>query len=459
MSSTSSEVQEPTSPMVPPQPDEGILLKKAFKINFVRSHPKQLKFLRIDPDGVNYNVAEAVADDFIIAKDQTKMSEIISSVGELNAKWQYLEGQVMALSNNSMEEMQDVRKSIQQVNTLVDVISTEYHPAALKQMVYEIRDIVSNLSERMNKIVADMTVVDDTLVHHGSQLFDYKVTLDSCNKEIVKLQEMMDQNLAEDAKKMEQISTLNEKVAMQETQIANLTNTFEGLTLAFSEHKEATEQRLAAAESKQGEIEESSHRMKELERRVDELTGRMAKMDEELKTLKISDQSMYQIIDEVKELADTNEAGLYRLEKDAHQMNNRIDELNKEITACENGLSDMKEEIEKILEKIKDSHEDTATVKTTMEEAVLPSIKGLAVDIKELKDTYHMDLIRVERDCTNRVDSVAADILHRVTEVQSDTLANTTEMNDVKVKMEDLSGDVREIKQLFQNDWAVLGYE
>ena len=75
---------------------------------------------------------------------------------------------------------------------------------------------------------------------------------------------------------------------------------------------------------------------------------------------------------------------------------------------------------------------------------------GLAVDIKNMKEEYNGDLIRVERDCTNRFDTMAADLVFKINDTKSAVLEQKIQIDELNDTVGNLKEEMILTKQLVE---------
>jgi hypothetical protein len=86
-------------------------------------------------------------------------------------------------------------------------------------------------------------------------------------------------------------------------------------------------------------------------------------------------------------------------------------------------------------------------VYTVAESPKKEDVDKISLSVKELRDAYNADLLRVERNNRDAMDSVAADLMKNINDVKSDTLENKVELMNVKEKLEMVSNDMSDIKE------------
>ena len=67
------------------------------------------------------------------------------------------------------------------------------------------------------------------------------------------------------------------------------------------------------------------------------------------------------------------------------------------------------------------------------------NVRSIAIEVKELREAYNADLLRVERGNRDAMDSVAADLVKSINDVKSNALNNTVDLDNLKGTLEMVS--------------------
>lgn len=235
-------------------------------------------------------------------------------------------------------------------------------------------------------------------------------------------------------------------------------------------------------------------RLSELANQVTTLNEQFTQLKNEQKTISLEDLNTWNQVEKVR--AEVRDMDSKYTQKNQDCLNS-LDQQQKMIDAftekMENKFTLLDKEIEKmqyVMDRLMntfdaDREENTKRLlevksklitKEFVEETAKAATEGCAetknivdllkqleemykTEIKEIKELHNYDVIQVSRDCTNRVDTLAADLVYKMNEIKSDAMANTTDLNDMKCTIENVTSDVRDLKLIFENDSVVIGYD
>lgn len=243
------------------------------------------------------------------------------------------------------------------------------------------------------------------------------------------------------------IRSLVEEVASLEVRTQEMGNNASHVAKSLAVHQCEYKEELSQRDTRIKELEE---RMNEQQRRFDEFRELTTK------SLQRSDQQMSGMREDISKNLVSIERLWEKVSKNSESIEQSWEkvkgneDLQKETESLRSHINREVEDLRFTLETVRDK---TDTCAKTMETKLSPGIVGLATDIRNLQDNYNKDIIRVERDCTNRVDALAADIVHDIEEVKSGVLDSH---KDLKSLIDKLNLDFTDMKRIVEDDSTII---
>lgn len=392
------------------------------------------------------------------------------------------------------ESVEEIRQSLEtlasEVQSRMENISTLLcQKPSLQADVEELKDNFEKLGSQMfdNQLIKvredastsnELTALHTVILKKTDEIAELRDTINLFTSKFVQYRQEMDEKV-----KVDRESLWNEmKLATQgivaemlaehrkkiNENIVNVVNfQLDRKTTDHQEKMEGMERKLAglSAELTTRDFNEASNRQ-DIEKRLENLAEHVKEKVHELKD-DIKDR-VHQLQKELNESIFETDNNVEHLKEEIKEVRDRVEEIGRNVSndIREEVLlqtNDVHDTVENMYNHVRDEIEKNTgfdeKIKTVLDQNVFPAVMSLAVDIKDLKEVYQHDLLRVERDCTNRVDTVAADILHRVSEVTSESTGNANDIRDLKMTLNAFGEDVSEIKNLFDKDAVILSYD
>jgi len=403
---------------------------------FKEETKREMHFIKDDITSLETDVGESKRLIETTKKDLTEfVKEVRDSVWDrtdkfddkmktLQSQFSSLKGQMdtetLVLENNMEKRLQESKKELKEE---MKVIRTEADldrkDLTHLQTVYscDIKRLNERLSEMENSTKEEVQKLTQIIIEQKEENAKLRYVVEGLIESMTKNKEDMEERVR-NVCTVDQIRDIAKSMGLVNSgDVHNILNNME--VICSEDVAELVDDQLESWYEKVNKIEDQT---KETNVEMDQLPS---------KIMKIMDQRTESTLQKVADVYDV---------------------LNDKINEVQSVGESMKKEIELVGKVANES-------KTFLDEIGRPGITGLAVDIKDLKESYNADLLRVERDSTNRFDTIAAELLYKISDVKSQSLLNTTDITDMKSVMENMGGELREMKQMFEKDSIVLCYD
>jgi hypothetical protein len=157
------------------------------------------------------------------------------------------------------------------------------------------------------------------------------------------------------------------------------------------------------------------------------------------------------------EFLECNMIATSKFENRMQQLENELLEMNmkqQKLVELEEKIQKVVIDVEEIKQTnsnlIKDIQQTNSKVDETVTENIkhiIDQVKEVAVQLKEVKEAYNSDLLRVERSNRDAMDSVAADLVKNINDLKSDTLGTKLELVNMKENLDMVSNEISDIKE------------
>lgn len=436
--------------------DKTITMKDTVQIRWSRSDQYRIDLMKKSIVGDVYH-AKTFAKDFCVAGTNVTLTSLSDKVEQIQNKTDV---------ENVQEKVENIQKNMVVVQEKVENIQKD-----MENVQKDMTDNNEIMVQTTNKLADNMFELRVEMEKNSSYTIE---SVDRAHKDINHLKERMSEaedRLERNDRRWEDNDERWEKyVERADERLGELQERFTDMNRDMNQRCDGISERCddlsesvkTIREGMEKNSEENDERWKEMDRRVAQLEAdkeRITKIEYVLEKLMTSMEKNAESVDEK-----VQEAVNGMMEKFEEKLKAVISDTNKEIDTVKDSVwsnarkveQDMLSKTEETKSEFDGKMAELEKQSETINNVVLPSIRGLAVDVKELKEAYNADLIRVERDSTNRFDTMAADLVHKIDNVRSDVLANTTEMNDFKYILENVNNDVKEIKNMFDKDTVVF---
>jgi len=411
-------------------------LKDSIQISWSRSDQYRIDLMRKNVSGDVYH-AKTVAKDFCVANSEVTLNSLSEKVDKLQEKYDVCSSNIGVINCTTKVIVDNNKKLDERVSGIEARLDEQ--ESNMKEFEDETRENWDEYNRRCERQDETWNRNNERLDKNDERLDEMeksaKDALMRMEESMGRLEERIEKGAEENKERYNEIDRRVAQLESDRERMEKIEYVLENLMTTMEKKNESIDEKIALMESRMKEM---------LDGVIQSLTGTTSSLiydaKEELNK-KISDLQIY-------------------TDNDIRAIKSTVQSLDEHkdlrIDGAFDKIENWKNEIDVINQKMTLAEVENAKQTETMQTVVLPSIRGLAVDVKDLKEAYNSDLIRVERDSTNRFDTMAADLIHKIDMVKSDALGNMTDLNDLKSVVENISSELKEIQTCFQKDTVVI---
>jgi chromosome segregation ATPase len=421
-----------------------ITVGQMVKFGSNRDNGKQLiVFRKSKPQDENdFFLAEIVAQDFVIAATQMKVGdELVSLRSKINGNGNMIDqntNRIQSIESN-VNEIQDSVQKLRDEDFVIAATQMKVGDelVSLRSKINGNGNMIGSNTKRIQSIEYNVNGIQDSVqrlrneISNPADVNAIRSLVDSMEKEVASLvvrTQEMGNNASHIAKSLAAHQCeYKEELSQRDKRIKELEERMDEQQRRFDEFRELTTKSLQHSRHEYAAYDQQMSGMRE------DISKNLVSIERLWETVSKNTESIEQLWEKVK----GNEVSV-------------LSDLRKETESLRSHVNREVEDVRFTLETVRDK---TDTCAKTMETKLSPGIVGLATDIRNLQDNYNKDIIRVERDCTNRVDALAADIVHDIKEVKSGVLDSH---KDLKSIIDKLNLDFTEMKRIVEDDSTII---
>ena len=434
---------------------------------------RQLVVLRKETpdDEGEFFFPELVADDFVFAADQIKMSDVIkyhsNRITNAEGLLEILQNNLASIGRQSLTSYENVNKEFN-----ASVTSFENKMNNLTQKVEQYETEMSHKDRRIRELEERMDkqrdLFDEFVCQTGEQ-FERTIRriddaekmreevdrvreeVDRVRKDVDTLSESIDRIWEKMRENENRDDKTDEKLSDVEGTIRDILENIEEVDRVrkdLDEHSETLREIREEIRKKSESIDRIWEKMRENENRDDKTDKKLSDVEGTIRDI-CGDIEEVQDAQEALKNGFTNEIklaakGISEVRNTVNKVDNKLDE---DVTNLRSSVGDDLSEVRLTIETIKDKTESCIR---TIDTKLTPDLVSLTTDFKNWQEDYNKDLLRAERNCTNRVDTLAANLVHDINEIKSNVLEQKISGDDLKIVVNNMSENFTKMTKDFE---------
>ena len=328
---------------------------------------------------------------------------------------------VMAMANHNVlkDNIRATESAIEA--TRIKMVDMDSNITKNKEDILDVATSVAQMDDVNKKHVADMATMMSALITRIEKLEGESETMRRFEIRLVSVEENIEVikktivNLDVEKASNERVSTLREDL-------------------------EEVDSRMITRDTLESELDHYA-----LQEDFDNLESKVEDMDDGMDRMKDR-------LNELEQTAEEKEHEIAQLRKEIVENKDSIWSTTKKVE--QDVFAKLEEDMEKIVTKLQTANEDTTNAGKNVSDKLdlvssnfENSVRSIAIEVKELREAYNADLLRVERGNRDAMDSVAADLVKSINDVKSNALNNTVDLDNLKGTLEMVSREVSDIKE------------